>query len=204
TTSISSVFPYRTRRRLPTQDMQSAHEIHVDLVRLLSATERLIAAGEPSADGSWEHWPRFCQYITSLDSTQSQLQARVAEVSRGAGAGLSPAPPSADDLADYDRRLEILRRNRDDLASAAAAAAAALAENSAAIDTSEQHQQQQQQQQATAIGGVVGGAVLASQEDGERVVGRREVRASSRRRSAKDSSQDTGREVFGGRRRGGG
>lgn len=41
--------------------MKSAHEIHVDLVRLLGSTERLVSAGEPSADGSWEHWPRFCQ-----------------------------------------------------------------------------------------------------------------------------------------------
>lgn len=41
--------------------MNPAHKIRVDLVRLLGATERLLAAGEPSADGSWKHWPRFCQ-----------------------------------------------------------------------------------------------------------------------------------------------
>ena len=42
-------------------DMHSVHEIHVDLVRLLCSTERLVATGEPSADGKWDHWPRFCQ-----------------------------------------------------------------------------------------------------------------------------------------------
>lgn len=52
-----------------TNRMQSAHEIHVDLVRLLASTERLFLTGEPSAeDGGWEYWPRFCQVISVLIS----------------------------------------------------------------------------------------------------------------------------------------
>lgn len=44
--------------------MQSLHEIYVDLVRLLAATERLLLIGEPAAeDGKWEHWARFCQVL---------------------------------------------------------------------------------------------------------------------------------------------
>jgi len=52
----------RAQNKLPAcHNMESTLEIHVDFVRLLGATERLVAAGDPSADGSWEHWQRFCQ-----------------------------------------------------------------------------------------------------------------------------------------------
>lgn len=51
--------------------MKPTHELHVDLVRLLGATERLVADGEASAGGSWEHWPRFCQ-VCFLESIRPQ------------------------------------------------------------------------------------------------------------------------------------
>lgn len=41
--------------------MKPVHEINIDIVRLIEATERLLITGEPSARGGWQHWPRFCK-----------------------------------------------------------------------------------------------------------------------------------------------
>jgi len=60
---------------------------------------------------------------------------------------------------EYDRRLETLRRSRDDLASAAAAAAAASARRAAEKRAAEvESQRQRQQQQVTTDRGGDGGA----------------------------------------------
>eukprot|EP00752_Nemacystus_decipiens_P008352 g7466.t1 len=191
--------------------ISAAHRLHVDLVRLLGATERLLEAGEPSADGSWEHWPRFCQFITTLGSIQSQLQLTVAETSRGS----SPAPaPSAEDLTGYDRRLETLRRSRDDLASAAAAAAAvavaAASANRAAENEPPPPQQHQQRQHGAATaasqrdeaGGAGRGAVVMPK--GPRTSSPTSTRSSSKKPGGGGGRGRGGGDVFGGRRDGGG
>lgn len=47
--------------------MQSVHEIHVDLVRLLLATERLVSTEGISAEqGKWADWRRFCLVSSAL------------------------------------------------------------------------------------------------------------------------------------------
>ncbi|CAN0045586.1 unnamed protein product, partial [Ascophyllum nodosum] len=110
--------------------MLSFNELHVDFVRLLSATERLAVAGDASADGKWKKWSRFCQFISSLESLQSQLQVRLSETNASTYSsqqGFANSRPSAEDLDQYGRRLENLRRKREDLSSAAAAAAAEAA-----------------------------------------------------------------------------
>lgn len=126
--------------------MQSTNEVHVDLVRLLAAAERLLLTGEPSAeDGRWEHWPRFCQFLNTLAGLQASCQARLLEPrshpntpSVSSSPSTMPILPTPEDLAGLDRRIEILRRKRDDLvADKIAAAHAAAIEKAAAAAAAE-------------------------------------------------------------------
>ncbi|CAM9096679.1 unnamed protein product [Scytosiphon promiscuus] len=200
--------------------MRSMHDAHVDLIRLLAATERLAAVQNASADGSWEHWPRFCQFLTSLDNIQSQLQARVLDGSRGDGgegidANNNGSPkataPSAQDLAEYDQRLENLRRKRDDLVSAAAAAAAAAAETAADVEMSEQQEQRRRQALSFADAGEGrtgegGGGSEGNNSDGrmEQQRQRRDTTARNFSSNSQRSRNNKSRKMYGDPRGGGG
>lgn len=80
------------------------------------------------------------QFLGTLGELQASLRSRLLEVRSHetapspTAASLSPPPPTPEDVAGFDRRIEILRRKRDDLVAdkAAAEAAAAAAATAAA------------------------------------------------------------------------
>ncbi|CAM9429655.1 unnamed protein product, partial [Discosporangium mesarthrocarpum] len=90
--------------------MKSIPVVHIELQRLLGATERLVREDMP-AFLNGEHREKFRQFVAALEENQAQLHASL-ETNPSAMATLGLTTSCLD---EYGRRIDVLRHKRDKL-----------------------------------------------------------------------------------------